>query len=679
MKIAYGKLDMATVRSLAAVLSVALAVVHFNVAQADPAPQYLGHDAYLHWDKLPYLETGNRTAGQSTADPGGTNNDSIGRHGTLTSNHPVLFHQSGPGYINFLRMQENCCSPWYMTNDTSQWIVDVSNLGQTSPTTEPSSLIPFPLSLNGNQSKGTNILLPSLAFGTNGRFTANSAAVNYGNFYAIYKKLPYGAALPDAAGDTAKAAQVAALLEQSGTDIAPTNIASQSGEVTFGAANTETVLATLTGKRQIRAIKIETLFNRKVRLGNTRLKIYWDGEASPSVNAPLKFLAGNGAGVYKPSGRQLVQGFLANITSDGSSYMSYNLYYPMPFKSSARIVLVPASNSAGLPNIRWSVRSEAYTAPDNWWAPFHANYVSIPTPTPGQDMRFLDYRGSGRMVASVINFNRIGRTLEGDPHIYIDGSKTPQIAVTGTEEWGYGGNYWRKGIQVSNALGGLPSSTNNPAGTDIDGAAEYRYLIADSIPFNNRLVVDFEHGAVNQASEPYRASIMWYGTPRETIVETDSLIIGNAASRLAHLYSASGSTRAPLTAAYEYTVNSPLIADTVASTKGSTSFTMTLDPDGNGAFLRRTFNSCVYNQRATVTIDGQPAGTWYSAGGSPGVGVDGHDRCWRDDDFPLPASLTNGKSSIDVTITHEQTSLGRATLANTFWTASRYKAFSFKP
>src|SRR5690242_17132894 len=39
-------------------------------------PLYLGLDAYRHWDKLSYLELGDRVEGASTADLAGSNADS---------------------------------------------------------------------------------------------------------------------------------------------------------------------------------------------------------------------------------------------------------------------------------------------------------------------------------------------------------------------------------------------------------------------------------------------------------------------------------------------------------------------------------------------------------------------------------------------------------------------------
>jgi hypothetical protein len=261
--------------------------------------------------------------------------------------------------------------------------------------------------------------------------------------------------------------------------------------------------------------------------------------------------------------------------------------------------------------------------------------------------------------------------LEGNPYFYIDDSKTPQFAGTGTEEWGYGGDYWYNGRQVSLAMAGLPSATNNQAGANVDGAAEYRFLIADSIPFNSRIIVKWEHGGVDDWQQPYRATMLWYGTPAQSAVVSDDLQTGNASSGKAHSLSAPGGAMYSLRAAYEYLPYAPLIMGAVVETRGTMAFTMKLSGGNVGAFLRRTFDSCVANQRATVRVDGTFAGTWYNPGASPGTGYDGHDRCWRDDDFVLPPDLTEGKSSVTIQLT--------AANAGTEWTASDYKLYSLVP
>jgi hypothetical protein len=319
------------------------------------------------------------------------------------------------------------------------------------------------------------------------------------------------------------------------------------------------------------------------------------------------------------------------------------------------------------------MRYEPFPDPPSWWGTFHATYTSIQHPVAGQDMTFLDVRGSGKLVGTVINFSAPDNTLEGDPHIYLDDSQTPQIAVTGTEEWGLGGDYWHGGQQVSLPLGGLPSSINNPPGSDIDGSSLYRFLIADSIPFNRHLIIRWEHGGADESTHPYRALMLWYGMPSVTAQKTDEIQTADAGSLSSHAYQASGEQVYTLSAAYQYTVSSPLLAMSGTRLTGSATFRLALAPHNIGVFLRRTFDDCIANQRANVYVNGHFVGTWYDAGASAPAGIDGHPRCWRDEDFPLPASLTAGKSSITIKIAFVPTSDPQ----DSAWTAFRYQLYSF--
>jgi len=636
-----------------------------TTAQASP-PLYLGLDAYRHLDKLSYLEVGDRVEGASTADPGGSNADNTHVVRVLPDGEHVLFDQSGPGIMTFMRMQENYGGPWNLSLDGHfSTTVNTSDLGQTQPVNDLASTFPYPLSLNPQQSQGSSIVATSIPFQQSMQWTSQHAN---GNFYALYRKLPYGSTLHTWNGQE-PVNDVVRLLRCAGSDIAPQSISQRQGNLTL-AAHRETPVVTLNGPAQIRALEFQVSPQEMVGFGNARLLIYWDGETHPSVNAPIKFLAGDGAGIYFPGNRQLVQGWIAGMSQDQTGAMDVHLYWPMPFSSRARIAILTDSPLKG---IRWSVRYEPFPDPPQWWGTFHATYTGVIQPRPGQDMTFLDVKGSGKLVGTVINFSAPDSTLEGDPHIYLDESKTPQIAVTGTEEWGLGGNYWNGGHQVSLPLGGLPSSIDNPPGTNIDGAALYRFLVADSIPFNRHLLVRWEHGGLDESTHPYRATTLWYGKLAQTALLSDDTLPAAPASRLAHHYAATGERIYQLTAAYEYLVHNPLITAAGTTLTGTASFTMQLDRHNVGAFLRRTFDDCVTDQRANIYLDGNFAGTWYDAGASNGVGVDGHRRCWRDEDFPLPASLTAGKSSVNVRVVFLPTTDPR----NSDWTAFRYSLYSF--
>ena len=629
-------------------------------------PLYLGLDAYRHLNKLAYLELGDRVEGASTADPGGSNADNTHVVRVLPDGEHVLFDQLGPGIMTFMRMQENYGGPWNLSLDGHfTTTVNTSDLGQTNPVSDPASTFPYPLSLNPQQSQGSSIVATSIPFQQSMQWTSQQGN---GNFYALYRKLPYGGTLHTWNGHE-PVNDVVRLLRCAGSDIAPPSISGQQGNLIL-TAHRETPVVTLTGPAQIRALEFQVSPQEMVAFGNARLLIYWDGETRPGVDAPIRFLAGDGAGIYFPRNRQLVQGWIAGMSSDQTGSMHVHLYWPMPFSSRARIAIVADSP---LNRIGWSVRYEPFPDPPQWWGTFHATYSSVAEPRPGQDMTFLDVRGSGKLVGTVINFSAPDGTLEGDPHIYLDDSQTPQIAGTGTEEWGLGGNYWNGGHQASLLLGGLPSSINNPPGANSDGAALYRFLIADSIPFNRHLIVRWEHGGKDESTHPYRATMLWYGTPAQTALPSDDVLPAVPASRLAHHYAATGEHPYQRTAAYEYPVHNPLITATGTALLGAASFTMRLDPRNAGAFLRRTFDDCVADQRANIYLDGSFAGTWYDAGASNGAGVDGHQRCWRDEDFPLPASLTAGKSSVNVRIAFLPTTDPQ----NADWTAFHYSMYSF--
>jgi hypothetical protein len=624
-------------------------------------------DAYRQWDKLSYLSIGDRVVGESTADPAGGNADGTHILRTLPDGERVLFDLVGPGIVTFMRMQETYGGPWRLYLDgADRATIRAGDLGQVQPTRFPATAFPYPLSMNSFQTQGSSIVAGPTPFKDGMRWTATTAN---GNYYALYDWLPYGAPLATWSGGE-PVGDVVHLLRQAGSDIAPTNIAGRQGALYLPAGREATVVRLSSGPTQIRALQFRVPLAEQSRFGAARLHIYWDGETHPSVDAPIKFIAGDGAGVYQPAGRPLVRGLLVGAGGDGRTYMQFSLYWPMPFHATARIAI---SSATALSAIHWTVRYESFPDPPNWWGTFHATYTSVPKPRPGQDMTFLDVTGSGRIVGTVVNFSTVGSTLEGNPAIYLDDSRTPQIEVTGTEEWGLGGDYWHDGMQTSLPLGGLPSSTNNPPGTDVDGAALYRLLIADSIPFNRRAVIRWEHGGVDEGTNAYRAAVFWYGVPEQTALLSDTLGVGDASSRAAHAYRSPSQRRYRLTAAYEYAVHDPLVTGDGVSVTGTSTFRMALDPGNIGAFLRRTFDYGAANQRANIFIDGHFAGTWYSAGSFRGRDADGRQRRWREEDFPLPPALTAGKSAVTVRVQYVPTT----DPPDHGWTEFSYRMYSF--
>ncbi len=651
--------------------SLASGCTALSLSPGRTPPLYLGLAAYRFVDKLAYLEIGDRALGLSTADLFGNNADSSHYLRALPGGGRVLFDALGPGLLTFARMQEKIGAPWQLNRDGELLKVSASDLGQQRPTSSVASLLPYPFSLNVDEDEGSSIIALPLPFAQ--RLTLSTTRPN-GNFYALYRRLPWGST-PSQCSASTRAQLASALVSTHATglsEMAPWQW--KSGQLTLLPRKRVTLL-TLQGPAQIRELTFRVPLREAVAFGKSWLSIAWDGEREPSVAAPVKFLAGDGAGLYQPTKRPLVASWLATIESEGSNHqqlLAFHLYWPMPFSRSARLML---QSPQELTAVGWSVALEPFPDPPAWWGTFHATYTSVSHPPQGQALTLLDVRGSGKLVGTVINFWRPDGTLEGNPEITLDDSLTPQIEITGTEEWGLGGDYWHGGQQTSLPLGGFPSGPANPPGSERDGAALYRFLVADSIPFNRHLVFRLGHGSHNQSPYPYRALLLWYGTARQTATLSDTLLPAQASSRLQHGYQAADERFYALRAAALYQQGNTVHSGIVSAVGGSLSFSLRLAANNVGAFLRRLFDYCAPNQSAAVYVDGAFAGIWYSPGvanhGPPGSPR----RCWREEDYPLPAQLTAGKGAIHlrlVPVSLSQTS-------SPAWTAFRYQAYSFLP
>ncbi len=294
----------------------------------------------------------------------------------------------------------------------------------------------------------------------------------------------------------------------------------------------------------------------------------------------------------------------------------------------------------------------------------------------------LDQPGQGKIVG--ISYTETGPLnsaetlfMEGNEHVYFDGSQTPAINGTGTEDFFDGGYYYANG----------PFTLFDHGATDIETVAplegetsQYRLLLQDPWNFRDGIVLGIQHGAGDGLPTANHSVVFWYGNGLQGMDETDSIEVGNAASR-----SAAGYTSIPavapqtLTSFYEgeYDGNftSPLfdasivlgavppplgtdprhqsVTDTgLVHPPGSTiRFNVRINADNDGVVLRRRLDQATFAQQAQVLVDGVPAGIWMtpantSASGTPAK-YDTSKR-WADSDFPIAGSLTSGKSQLSI-------------------------------
>lgn len=199
----------------------------------------------------------------------------------------------------------------------------------------------------------------------------------------------------------------------------------------------------------------------------------------------------------------------------------------------------------------------------------------------------------------------------------------------------------------------------------------------------------------------------WYGLPAPSLVQTDTLQIGDTVSEKKHGYSSSQATDPyMITSRYEWGVDTldgneiyPAETDRGRTTKGASEFRLQLRRDNFGVLLRRKLDYSFSNQRAEVYVadeskaDWKLAGVWYLAGSNTCVysnpkdelGATQHvvetsNRRFRDDEFLISGSLTRGRKALWIKV--KFTPVNRPLfpgnpLGEQAWSEIRYTAYCF--
>ena len=183
------------------------------------------------------------------------------------------------------------------------------------------------------------------------------------------------------------------------------------------------VIADISGSGEINHIWITP----SGRWRDVIIRMYWDGQKDPSVEAPVGDFFCMGWNKYA----QLSS--LAVCVNPGSAF---NCYWPMPFRKKARITLENLSDEERVYyfQINYCLRE---VAPEE--AYFHALFRRV-NPLPYKQVyTILDgVRGRGRYVGTYLAWgvNNNGWWGEGEIKFYMDGdTEYPTICGTGTEDY----------------------------------------------------------------------------------------------------------------------------------------------------------------------------------------------------------------------------------------------------
>ena len=252
------------------------------------------------------------------------------------------------------------------------------------------------------------------------------------------------------------------------------------------------------------------------------LRMFWDGEATPSVEAPIGDFFGQGLGDY----HQFESAPLAV-----GSVKALNSFFPMPFARHARVTV---TNESSIPtgsfyfNIDWRSSSKPLPADTLY---FHAQYRQA-TPNAGwtnqwisngdprvEDRKnldgsgnyvFMDAQGRGHFVGVTLSVlqNQDGWWGEGDDMFFIDGEARPSINGTGSEDYFLGA--WDFGDRAfSYLLFGAPVKGEEKAGSR---SSVYRFHLDSPIPFTKSIRATIEHGHANHRSDNFYSVAYWYQT-----------------------------------------------------------------------------------------------------------------------------------------------------------------------
>ena len=241
------------------------------------------------------------------------------------------------------------------------------------------------------------------------------------------------------------------------------------------------------------------------------LRMYWDGETSPSVETPVGDFFGLGLGDYF-----LYQSTPLAVSSD----KALNSFFPMPFQKQARITVTNEGRekvSAFYFNIDYRALSKPLPADTLY---FHAQYRQA-TPckaikgnglnVEGEDNYvWMEATGRGHFVGVTMSVmeNADGWWGEGDDMFFVDREKTPSINGTGSEDYFLGAWGFTAG-PFSYALFGAPVKGLELAG---ERSSVYRFHVDSPITFTKSLRATIEHGHANDRADDYYSVAYWYQT-----------------------------------------------------------------------------------------------------------------------------------------------------------------------
>ncbi len=216
---------------------------------------------------------------------------------------------------------------------------------------------------------------------------------------------------------------------------------------------------------------------------DVRLRMYWDGEATPSVDCPLVDFFCDPAGLREEVNTALV-----------NKRRGFNAYFPMPFRVSAKVELLydgPVEPGEEL----WKLmpcysyvmyRTTENIAPDTGY--FHASWRQEGLLLGKKDFLALEAKGKGKFVGWNVTVRQPGRDnypVDENEKFFIDGESVASVEFQGLED-SFGFSWGFPPTESSFPLTGFFKY--------FKGACAYRFFTQDAISFDQSLRVAIGFG-----------------------------------------------------------------------------------------------------------------------------------------------------------------------------------------
>ena len=212
------------------------------------------------------------------------------------------------------------------------------------------------------------------------------------------------------------------------------------------------------------------------------LRMFWDDEASPSVEVPLGDFFGNGHGL-----RCHVNSLPVVVNPTGGC----NCYWPMPFAKRA-LVTIESQHPEAISDFFYQITYALSEIPGEA-SRFHAQWRRSMTTREAPEHVILEgVAGQGQYVGTYLAWTQFsdGWWGEGEIKFYIDGDETyPTICGTGTEDY-FGGAWGFDGETYATAFLGYPLYQKEEGKPPKHGL--YRWHIMDPIRFDQDLRVTIQ-------------------------------------------------------------------------------------------------------------------------------------------------------------------------------------------